>query len=155
MEICDRSEYIKNAYNKFILGSDKTNDDVHLIVDGGAENNNFVVDEYIATVPIKKLIAQKDVLFSNSLVESVNKIIKYRSLFLHNIPNINALKKHLDEFIPIYNNVRPHVSLNGLTPNEVLNGFAPNSREHLKSMNIKSENRVSHKNNPVSCTVCS
>ena len=89
------------------------------------------------------------------MIFTVNKIIKYRSLFLHNIPNINSLKKHLDEFIPIYNNVRPHVSLNGFTPNEVLNEFDPKNSEHLKSMNIKSDIRVSHKNSPISCTVCS
>jgi putative transposase len=106
-------------------------------------------------VSIKKLIAQKDIVFSNSLVESVNKIIKYRSLFLHNIPNIDALKKHLDEFIPVYNNVRPHVSLNGFTPNEVLTEFNPDNTEHLKSMNIKSDIKVSYQNSSVSCTVCS
>jgi hypothetical protein len=94
-------------------------------------------------------------LFSNSLVESVNKIIKYRSLFIHDIPDINALRKHLDEFIPVYNNIRPHVSLNGLTPNEVLTGFDPNNPECLKYMNIKSDGRNFHKNNPVSCAVCS
>jgi transposase InsO family protein len=156
-----RLDSTKDVYNRFILNSgnnfNNANDDndVHLIVDGGSENNNSVVDEYISTVSIKKLIAQKDIVFSNSLVESVNKIIKYRSLFLHNIPNIDALKKHLDEFIPVYNNVRPHVSLNGFTPNEVLTGFNPDNTEHLKAMNIKSYNRVSHKNSPVSCTVCS
>jgi len=131
-----RLNSIKDAYIRFILNSDNTNNDVHLIVDGGSENNNSVVDEYISSVPIKKLIAQKDILFSNSLVESVNKIIKYRSLFLHNIPNIHALRKHLEEFIPVYNSVRPHVSLNGLTPNEVLTGFNPDNSEHLKSVNI-------------------
>jgi len=109
---------------------------VHLIVDGGSENNNSIVDEYISSVPVNKLIAQKDIIFSNSMVESVNKIIKYRSLFLHNIPDINSLKKHLEEFIPVYNNIRPHVSLNGLTPNEVLTGFNPDNSEHLKSVNI-------------------
>jgi putative transposase len=150
-----RLDSIKDAYNKFILNTNNINNDVHLIVDGGSENNNYIVDEYISTVSIKKLIAQKDIIFSNSLVESVNKIIKYRSLFLHNIPDINALKKHLDEFIPVYNDIRPHVSLNGLTPNEVLTGFDPNNSEHLKSVNIRYNDRISHRNNPISCSVCS
>ena len=149
-----RLNSINDAYTKFILNSNNKNN-VHLIVDGGSENNNSVVDEYISSVPINKLIAQRDIRFSNSLVESVNKIIKYRSLFLHNIPDIHALKKHLDEFIPVYNNIRPHVSLNGLTPTEVLNGLDPDNQNHLKSVNIRYNSRDSHKNRPVSCTVCS
>gem|GEM_PF-4498802 len=51
-------------------------------------------------------------------------------------------KKHLEKFIPAYNDVRPHCSLKGLTPSEVLAGLRPDNIEHLKS--VKSEERIKH-----------
>ena len=44
-----------------------------LVVDGGPENNNKDMDEYLVSVPIRKFVAQKDILFSNSMVEAANK----------------------------------------------------------------------------------
>lgn len=148
-----RLETIKEAYEKYIHNPVN---DVQLIVDGGSENNNNIVDEYIdsPSISIKKIIAQQDILFSNSIVEAVNKIVKYRSLFLNNIQDITALQKHLEIFVPIYNEVRPHCSLKGLTPNEVLEGLRPDNFEHLKSVNLYSEKRVVHNQHIITCTDC-
>jgi len=35
------------------------------------------------------------------MIEAVNKIVKYRHLYLYDIPDIKSLKKRLDEFVPI------------------------------------------------------
>ena len=50
-----------------------------LIVDGGTENNNNnkEVTTLLQKYPVDKLVAMKDILKSNSMVESLNKIIKY------------------------------------------------------------------------------
>ena len=148
-----RLETIKEAYEKYI--HDPSNN-VELIVDGGSENNNFTVDEYVNSpgISIKKIIAQQDIIFSNSIVEAVNKIVKYRSLFLYNIPDINALQKHLEEFIPVYNEKRPHCSLKGLTPNEVLSGLRPDNRVHLESVSLKQKNRPVKEPVLIKCTEC-
>ena len=77
-----RMQSIKQAFEQYIMTSGK---DVRLIVDGGVENNNNTVDEYINSeeVSVQKLIAGKDIRFSNSMVEAQNKIIKYHYLFKH------------------------------------------------------------------------
>jgi len=148
-----RLETIKEAYEKYIHDP---SDDVQLIVDGGSENNNSTVDEYINSpgISIKKIIAQQDILFSNSMVEAVNKIVKYRSLFLDSIPDINALEKHLEKFVPVYNEVRPHCSLKGLTSSEVLAGLRPDNPDHLKSVNLMSKKRIVHNQHIITCTEC-
>jgi len=76
-------------------------------------------------IPIEKIITQKDIIFSNSMVEASHKILKYRFLFHHEIPSGDALTKHLEYSITVYNNIRPHGSreLNGLTPLQRLNGI--------------------------------
>jgi len=148
-----RLDTIKNSYDKYIHDP---SDDVQLIVDGGSENNNSIVDEYISSpfVSIKKIIAQQDIVFSNSMVEAVNKIVKYRSLFLYNIPDIHALQKHLERFVPVYNDIRPHHSLKGLTPSEVLAGLRPDNPDHLKPVNLKVDKPVKVLKQEIKCTEC-
>jgi putative transposase len=144
---------LKEAYFKYIH---HTNNDVDLIVDGGPENNNTTVDEFIndPAISVRKIIAGRDIHFSNSMVEAVNKLVKYRHLFLHDIPDIHALVTHLSEFIPIYNEVRPHISLKGLTPFEVLNGLSPDNENDLVKVNLKSKNRSFERTHEINCTEC-
>lgn len=90
-----------------------------LIVDGGSENNNKAVKTFIEKYPVDKVIALKDILKSNAMVESVNKIIKYDYLFPKQIQNQTQLINYMESFVvPDYNDKRPHGSLHGLTPLE-------------------------------------
>ncbi len=87
-----RKKSIQHAYEQYIK------------VDGGIENNNKAVDDYINSdeVSVQKLIAGKDIKFSNSIVEAQNKIIKYRYLFKHDFKDIHELRKLLDWIINNY-----------------------------------------------------
>ena len=82
------------------------------------------MDDYINSeeVTVQKLIAGKDIKFSNSIVEAQNKIIKYRYLFKHDFWDIHELRTLLDWIITDYQYKRPHHSLKGLTPHEALTG---------------------------------
>lgn len=99
---------------------------VDLIVDDGSENKGML-DQYLnqTHVKIHKLIAQKDIVFSNSMIEAVNKQMKYAYLFTRDFSDFNHVVKFLKEFaIDDYNN-KPHYALYGLTPYEVYNGERP------------------------------
>ena len=56
--------------------------DVCLLVDDGSENKG-AVNEFISngSINMNKVIALIDVMFSNSMIEAVNKRIKYDYLF--------------------------------------------------------------------------
>ncbi len=114
-----RMTSIRQAFEQYII---VPGEDVRLIVDGGVENNNIAVDDYINSedISVQKLIAGKDIRFSNSIVEAQNKIIKYRYLFKHEYHDIHELRKLLDWIITDYQYNRPHHSLKGLTPYEAL-----------------------------------
>lgn len=94
--------------------------DTLFLTDGGCENVNSDVSSLIASFDnsIIHRIAQKDVLFSNAMIEAFNKTLKYEFLFSKPINSGTGLIKIIDESIPIYNNHRPQWSLKGNTPNE-------------------------------------
>jgi putative transposase len=59
----------------------------------------------------------------NALAERVNGIFKDEFLFDHTFQSIAQAQKSFAEAVQIYNNERPHSSLNMLTPNAFFNNF--------------------------------
>jgi putative transposase len=125
-----------------------------LIVDGGSENNNKVVKSYIKDYPISKVVALKDILKSNSMIESVNKIIKYDYLYPKQIQDINQLTNYFRNFvIPDYNEIRPHGSLHGLTPLEAYAGKQVNFKKIREKMIEAYHQRINY-NQTHQCLGC-
>ena len=54
----------------------------------------------------------------NAIAERVNGILKTEWLNDEHFVNINDARKRIAEVIDIYNNKRPHLSLNYATPNQ-------------------------------------
>ncbi len=114
---------LEQVYNTHLnpIHPDKS---VELIVDGGSENNNESVNTFISDIDgLQKLIAQKDIIFSNSMVEAVNKTLKYRYLFQKELPDYKSTVKYLGKYAINAYNHRPHSALNGRTPYEVFHGI--------------------------------
>jgi hypothetical protein len=109
---------------KTTITSHKVQTSTKLITDGGPENRGEVsgfTDEHSS---IEQLIAQKDIVQSNSMVESVNKHMKYYYLFRKELADLGAVQQHLESSVNDYNN-KPHGKLFGLTPTEALDGAVP------------------------------
>jgi putative transposase len=77
---------------------------------------------------IEQLIAQKDIIQSNSMVEAVNKHIKYYYLFKKNLKDIDEIDNYLPDSISDYND-KPHGKSYRLTPNNVLKGNVPDKHK--------------------------
>ncbi len=121
---------IKNEFNIAI-----ENPSVDLIVDGGSENNNHTVHEFIQNqqVKINKKVALKDVAFSNSIAEGTYRILK--SKYFQDRPILSStLAQEVDFFVHDYNNVRPHYEHKIYTPNEI------HRNQRLKNIKPKLEN---------------
>jgi len=83
------------------------------------------------------LVAQKDIFFSNSMIEAVNKRMKYDFLFRNTLLDIEHTRRFLEIAVEQYNN-RPHSALYGLTPKEVFYGAIPDkSRFKSQIQNAK------------------
>jgi len=113
-------ELLQNACEKY------KPEKLQFLTDGGSENVNTTVSNFIDNpdVPIEHIIAQKDVVFSNSMVEALNKVIKHQFLFPKDIANGGQLDNVLEKTVPIYNDIRPQMSLGGNTPIETFNDLS-------------------------------
>lgn len=114
-----RMETVKQAIkNEFDV--DLKDQHLELIVDGGSENNNKTIAEFIKNchVNISKKIALKDVTFSNSIVEGPYKIMK--SYYFRSKEILSTtIYQELKFFIEDYNFNRPCYKHKIYTPNEV------------------------------------
>jgi len=92
-----------------------------LVADGGSENHNSQVEEFLSNISQRKIIkiqSLKDIRFSNSPVEAVHRTLKGRYLPRQKFQNIESLKKYLEWSVNDYNNLRPHYALKLKTPYE-------------------------------------
>lgn len=113
-------ELIKKVYHQYLHTSSSP---LTLLTDGGTENRSLNQHFAAALPPLEHLIAQKDIIFSNAMIEHLNKTIKYRYLYQQQINNLQHLEKILEDAVINYNNRPVHI-LQGLTPLEVLNNNA-------------------------------
>lgn len=114
-----RMETVKQAIkNEFDV--DLKDQNLELIVDGGSENNNKTIAEFLKNchVNISKKIALKDVTFSNSIIEGPYKIMK--SYYFRSKEILSTtIYQELKFFIEDYNFNRPCYKHKIYTPNEV------------------------------------
>ena len=92
-----------------------------LVADGGRENHAILVNEYLAAhdpPTIDKVIAFKNVTFSNSQAEAINRVIK-EYIRHHNPENMVQLHNCIEHSVSDYSFCRPHGTLKGLIPMEV------------------------------------
>ncbi len=93
----------------------------YLVTDGGKENHNQYLDEFIRKLSdhkITKIRALKDIRFSNSPVEAIHKIVKGRYLKKRRFESIEALDLYIKWVLEDYNKVRPHYKHAPRTPYE-------------------------------------
>lgn len=116
-------ENVSEAYDRYDLR--KMPPYIDIITDGGPENKGKF-EAYVNHTKdnLKKLVAQTDIKFSNSMVEAVNKTIKYDYLFTRDLYSLEDIKRFLEFAVADYNN-KPHSALHGLTPHEVFDGMIP------------------------------
>lgn len=93
---------MQEAYLKY-----KTNSPTQFVTDSGIENINNIVKDFIATTTITHLIAQKDIPFSNSQIEAINKILKHQFSLPKQLQNFEQLLPTLIFSITICNTIRP------------------------------------------------
>ncbi|NBW82888.1 hypothetical protein EBR21_14150, partial [bacterium] len=138
-----------------LAGASKCHSVPNVLVDSGTENLNRHVDHLVQTGIIKRTIAQIDISFSNSMIESFFRTIKHRWLFMLSLDNIDCVRKHVGAFIEDYNSLIPHSALRGATPLEMhLGRWHPAQMDELKyaEEGAREERRIANLNS--SCGVC-
>ncbi|MBS0030636.1 DDE-type integrase/transposase/recombinase [Chitinophaga sp. 22321] len=113
-----------------------------LITDDGMENKGKLEDWLNKPGLLwKKLIAQLDIIQSNSMVEAANKILKYRFLYTKPIADTRELIIAIEQAVKSYNQM-PNSQLYGFTPNEVLAGAIPDKCHFRTQISLGQKQRL-------------
>lgn len=123
------------------IGEVNTDHNIKIVSDGGPENFGFISKFIQQSFIIRRFIALKQIGFSNSMVESVNKKLKYEYLYHMTIDSIETLIKKLPLIKEDYNH-RPFDALAGLTPNEAASGIKNNMKNLRLLMQEAKKNRI-------------
>ena len=100
------------------------NGSVRLITDGGPENDNHTIQDFIvnAQVDIQHQIALRDIVQSNSMVEASYRCLKSHFLYGKQIHNTKELEKFIGFYFHEHDFIKPHAAHKIYTPDEVYNG---------------------------------
>lgn len=87
--------------------------------DRGVQYCSHVYVDLLSSNNTKISMTEENHVYENALAERVNGILKNEFMLGENLVSFKIAKELVDEAIQIYNNERPHMSLNYKTPNEV------------------------------------
>lgn len=125
-----------------------------LVSDGGSENTSYTMRQFINDnqVNIQHLIALKDIVQSNSMIEAHFKQLKSGFLHHKNITNRKELMRHLHFHHHEYNEIKPHSTLGIYTPNEVYSGKDPKKNFSKRFKQAAKQRRAQNRAN--GCGIC-
>jgi len=93
-----------------------------VVADSGSENVNGEVGELLKDEGLRRVLAQVEVTFSNSMIEAFWRSLKHSWLYLHTLDNLTALARLIEFYVTAHNEVMPHSAFQGETPDEMYFG---------------------------------
>jgi transposase InsO family protein len=90
-----------------------------VVADSGVENVNGAVDALLGLGRLRRVLAQVEVDFSNSMIEAFWRSMKHNWLFLNQLDTLTAVERLVSFYVTEHNSVMPHAAFNGQTPDEV------------------------------------
>jgi len=83
------------------------------------ENVNTGIDQLIADGIVRRVLAQVEVSFSNSMIEAFWRSLRHQWLYLHSLDSLRQLEQLIDFDVNEHNTQMPHHAFDGQTPDEV------------------------------------
>jgi putative transposase len=93
-----------------------------LLADGGVENFNGAVDELVEAGLLNRVLAQTEITFSNSMIESWWRVPKHPWLFLDPLDSVKTGETLVAFYVKEHNCRLPHSAFWGQTPDEMYFG---------------------------------
>jgi transposase InsO family protein len=125
-----------------------------LVADSGVENVNAAVDAALASASLRRVLAQVEVSYSNSMIEAWWRSLKHQWLFLNSLETIGRLRTLVAFFVNAHNTQMPHSAFRGQTPDEMYLGTAPNLVTELAAARAGARERRLAANRSASCARC-
>ena len=125
-----------------------------LVVDGGSENFNGRVDELVTSGILRRVLAQTDITFSNSMIEAFWRTLKHRWLFLDTLDTVEAVRRHVTFYVNAHNTEIPHSAFAGQTPDEVYFGRGDHVPAQLAAKRLEAQEAHREANHRQVCSAC-
>jgi transposase InsO family protein len=125
------------------------------LVDGGIENFNSAVDRLVQTGLLKRVLAQTEIQFSNSMIESWWRVLKHQWLYLNTLDHIATVRKLVTFYVEQHNQRLPHSAFQGQTPDEMYFGTGADVPKRLATARIEARQSRLAANRALSCQNCS
>jgi putative transposase len=123
-------------------------------MDSGIENVNAGVSELIEAKTIRRVLAQVDIHFSNSMIESWWRQLKHQWLFLNTLDSIQSVRKLVAFYVQQHNEIVPHSAFQGQTPDEMFHGTGADVPDKLKAAQLVAKQVRREANLARSCPAC-
>ncbi len=124
-----------------------------VMMDAGVENVNAEVDGLNNVGSIRRVLAQVDVVFSNSMIERFWLSLKFNWLYLHTIDTMETVRKLIAFYVDQHNTV-PHSAFRGQTPNEMYAGTGDHIPAQLIAERKAARERRLAANRDMRCAMC-
>ena len=125
-----------------------------LLVDGGVENFNAAVDQLVETGLLKRVLAQTEISFSNSLIESWWRVLKHQWLYLNSLDTVATVTKLVAFYVEQHNSHLPHSAFRGQTPDEMYFGMGTDIPQQLEASRIAARQLRMQANRAQTCPTC-
>jgi len=124
------------------------------VMDSGVENINASMNELIESGIIKRVLAQVDVTYSNSMIESWWRALKHQWLYLHSLDTIETARKLVSFYVSEHNTHIPHYAFKGQTPDEMYFSTGADVPEQLRLATLNARKLRREANLQISCSRC-
>ncbi len=125
-----------------------------VLVDGGSENYNAAVNEVVDSGLLKRVLAQTEIVFSNSMIESWWRVLKHQWLFLNELDSAKTIEKLVAFYVEQHNTQLPHSAFQGQTPDEMFFGTGDEIPTQLQESRFAARKSRMESNRAQSCRVC-
>jgi len=138
----------------FVRSKGLLNQQPTLLADGGVENFNSAVDELVGSGLLRRLLAQTDISYSNSLIESWWRSLKHHWLFLNTLDTVCSVQKLVSFYVEEHNTRLPHSAFHGQTPDEMYYGTGNHIPDDLHTAKKEARESRIEVNRSTSCPIC-
>ena len=136
------------------LGAARRDELSTLVADAGVENVNAGVDGLIESGLLRRVLALRDVTFSNSMIEAWWRTLKHQWLFLNTLDSRASVSRLVAFYVEAHNGEIPHSAFHGQTPDEMYHGRGQGIPEQLEGAKRQARAARLKANRAASCGVC-
>jgi len=125
-----------------------------LMMDNGIENFNKSMDALENDGSIKRVLAQVDVRFSNSMIEAWWRQLKHNWLYLNALDTFATVEKLIRFYVNEHNSTLPHSAFNGQTPDEMYYQKGTDIPEKIQAARMIARQHRRELNLAMTCPKC-